>query len=168
MSPARIISTLLDRASGLSLTEGTNLFIGREPSNNLDTVTLYNLPAVFDSSDRLGIDESVIQVRVRNSDYETGYALMRGIQKELQSWVADSEIFGGEYSIEGIWLINSPMQITHDNRRFNLFTVSYRLSLLPADAGNRLQIGVTGTELFNVIVGADNVVEGADNVVATL
>jgi len=88
MNPASedVKDMLID--SDLGLTFATDLFIGKEPANPDDTVTIFDTPggAVGRTLD-VGADmeEPAIQIRVRNNGYMEGYAVAKNIQELLHN-----------------------------------------------------------------------------------
>ena len=72
--------------AGLSLVVGTNLFIGEEPPTPANTVTIYDTPGsapMLTQNRTERYDYPAIQIRVRNTIYLTGYALIEAIRVAL-------------------------------------------------------------------------------------
>ena len=66
------IKDMLEAESGLNLVFGVNLFVGREPSNPSDCVTIFDTLGMppqltFDASERY--EKPSIQIRVRSISY---------------------------------------------------------------------------------------------------
>jgi len=71
---------------GLGLTFTTDLFIGREPENPDNTVTIFDTPGgrpglVFEGSDNYF--RPSVQIRVRNLDYRGGWSIINNIKLGL-------------------------------------------------------------------------------------
>ena len=86
-APAEDIKDMLAAVSALGLTFNTNLFVGREPSKPDNTVTIFDTPG-FPPQVTLGIGDDdyyypSVQIRVRNLDYNTGWALIQSIETSL-------------------------------------------------------------------------------------
>lgn len=81
-TPSEDIKDMLEGESSFGLAFPTNLGIGREPARPLDYVTIFDIPG---GERELTIQNDVqyhrpsIQIRVRNIDYLTGYALILAI-----------------------------------------------------------------------------------------
>jgi hypothetical protein len=76
-------------AGGLSLTFGTNLFVGKEPESPDSCVTIFDTPGAppdryFNQSQKY--DRPSIQIRVRDNDYRNGWALTNSIKNLLHSY----------------------------------------------------------------------------------
>jgi len=74
-------------AAGLELTYGTNLFIGREPPEPKSCVTIFDTAGRPAQLTIAGKGEDYfypsIQIRVRNTAYDTGWALIQNIRTSL-------------------------------------------------------------------------------------
>lgn len=86
--PSEDVKDMLEAESGLSLTFATNLFIGSEPPEPDDCVTIFDTPG---SPPELTFTKGenyfypAIQVRVRNKSYQDGYSLLKNIQASLHA-----------------------------------------------------------------------------------
>ena len=81
------IKDMLEAVSALGLPFSTNLFIGKEPAKPDNTVTIFDTPG-FSPQATLGIGDDdyyspSVQIRVRNRDYLTGWALIHDIMVSL-------------------------------------------------------------------------------------
>lgn len=79
------IKDILEYESSLGLVFGTNLFIGREPVTPIDCVTIYD---TYGSAPDISLNyennyNPSVQIRVRNVDYLTGWALIENISTML-------------------------------------------------------------------------------------
>lgn len=79
------VKDMLEAVSSLGLTFATNLFVAKEPNEPRDTVTIFDTPGARPQLSTGGCKYyySSIQIRVRNKDYQTGYALAENIQNLL-------------------------------------------------------------------------------------
>jgi hypothetical protein len=86
MSPADDVREMLE-AESLGLTFQTNLFVGREPSQPDNCVSIFDIPSYMPPELTLENDADLhypsIQIRVRNKSYITGYDLIFDIMKTL-------------------------------------------------------------------------------------
>lgn len=78
------IKDLLEAQSSLGLVFGTNLFIGREPAEPADCVTIFDVPGKPPRMTLAGKDGiihyySTVYIRVRNGSYPDGMTLLRNI-----------------------------------------------------------------------------------------
>jgi len=100
MNPTSVdIKDMLVAESSLGLTFATNLFIGKEPSSPNNCVTIFDTPGsgpdkAFDNSSKYY--RPSIQIRVRNSNYLTGWQVIHSI-KELLHCADPSEWNGTNY-----------------------------------------------------------------------
>lgn len=85
-APSVDIKDMLEAESSLGLTFATNLFIGKEPSQPDNCVTIYDTPG---GPPDLGLDKDdkyqypSVQIRVRNNGYTTGWDLADDIKDVL-------------------------------------------------------------------------------------
>jgi len=87
MNPASIdVKDMLENESSLGLIFATNLFVGKEPTTPANCVTVFDTPGGLDdvtlNNDSV-YQRPFIQIRVRNLDYDTGWALIDGIRDLL-------------------------------------------------------------------------------------
>ena len=112
------IKDMIEAESALSLEFATNLFIGVEPKEPNDTVTIFDTPG---GSPALGLTSQgyeypSIQIRARNLNYLTGWNLMESI-KTLFHGRAQETWNGTLYSV--IYVANGPAMLDRDdNGRF--------------------------------------------------
>src|SRR4030043_2162861 len=81
------IADMLEEESSLGLTLGIggNLFVGREPHTPVNSVTIFDTsgyPPLM-TLDTQGFYRPSVQIRVRNTDYVTGYNLIWAIMAFL-------------------------------------------------------------------------------------
>jgi hypothetical protein len=96
--PALDIKDILEAESSLALTFATDLFVGKEPPNPNNSVTIFDTPG---RRPMLGISTGndyffpSVQVRVRNEDYTTGWNLINDIKEKLHGRA--NETWNGAY-----------------------------------------------------------------------
>jgi len=84
--PSEDIKDMLEDESSLGLTFATNLFIGREPSQPDDCVTIfdtYGFPPLLTLDGKDAYYYPSVQILVRNSSYTTGLELIQDIRTVL-------------------------------------------------------------------------------------
>lgn len=80
------IKDMLTADTDLSLTFATNLFIGREPVNPDNCVTIFDTPGFppeMTLDGNSGYEYPSIQIRVRNKTYQAGWAKAQAIKDSL-------------------------------------------------------------------------------------
>ena len=79
------IKNMIEAESSLGLVALDNLFIGRKPSKPNDCVTIYDTDSITNSTLSKGEEyyTDAVQIRVRNTDYLTGWALINAIMLSL-------------------------------------------------------------------------------------
>jgi hypothetical protein len=85
-APSVDIKDMLEADSALGLAYKTNLFIGREPSKPIDTVTIFDFsvrkPSI--SLDKQNYYYTAPQIRVKSNNYVDGWNLIDSIMNSLQ------------------------------------------------------------------------------------
>lgn len=99
MNPTSVdVRDIIESDSSLDLVFQTNLFIGQEPSSPDNCVVIFDTPG-FPPMLTLGNDSQYyypsIQIRVRNRDYQDGYALISSIVVLLHGKA--QEVLNGTY-----------------------------------------------------------------------
>lgn len=84
-APTEDIKDMLEAESALDLTFATNLFVGKEPADPDNCVTIFDTPGL---PPQLTFDKAIyqypsIQIRVRNRAYMTGWTLANDIKDVL-------------------------------------------------------------------------------------
>lgn len=84
-APSVDIAAMLEAESSLGLVLGTNLFVGGEPADPVDSVTIFDTQGL---SPEFGLDtfnyyNPSIQIRVRDSKYVDGWDLINAIKIAL-------------------------------------------------------------------------------------
>lgn len=114
------IKDMLVADSSLGLIYGTNLFIGMEPSNPKNCVTIFDTPGFPPdlSMDLSTYERPSIQIRVRNISYLTGMGLAQSILTALNG--RSKEVWNESF-YSGIFCANGPALLdwdTNSNARF--------------------------------------------------
>jgi len=128
MNPAsRDICSILEGQSSLGLTFASNLFVGKEPAQPDNCVTVFDIPGMEPS---LMIDGSSgnlfpsVQVRVRNNSYKDGWDLIHNIENILHG--IHSEVWNGtEYLL--IEATNNPFLLDWDDNNRARFVVDFNI-----------------------------------------
>jgi len=134
--PSIDIKDLLAADAGLALTFATNLFIGLEPAEPDDCVTIYDTPgrptlAVVDpkaSTDNNYYYPSV-QIRVRNQSYETGWDLIHDIEVLLHG---KAHFTANGFKYESILTFSPPSFLMWDENRRASFVTTLDLQRQPS------------------------------------
>ena len=87
-APSIDIADILVAESALGLSLKSNLFIGREPAEPNDCVTVYDTPGfppvlTLDQAEQAILERPSVQIRVRNRNYLTGWNLIHDITTAL-------------------------------------------------------------------------------------
>lgn len=124
-SSAEDISSVLASA-GLGLTEGTNLYISREPDSPAAVVTLFDTGGSEPSSGTEKNEFPTIQVRVRGTvmNYETAYDLIDSIKSTLHN-LASQTINSTKYI--GVWASSDIIALGYDASDRPILTLNFRI-----------------------------------------
>ena len=130
-SPAEDIKDMLVAESSLGLdfqTDGTgNLYIGKEPGKPNDCITIFDTPgAPPQLTLRRGEEYHYpsVQIRVRNTKYEVGWALIQDIQTALHSRA--QEVWNGVlYSV--IYCSSGPFHLDWDDNNRARFIINFNI-----------------------------------------
>jgi hypothetical protein len=146
------IKDMLEAQSSLGLVFKTNLFIGREPKSPNNTVTIFDTPGAppmktLTPGENYYYDS--FQIRLRTTDYQTGYALLKSIEEYLHV-ISQQTVNETYYSI-----IYCSLPITmldwDDNNRVHLvatFEVQRRDLYVPApDIPSNIVLSATPTTI---------------------
>lgn len=128
-SPAHDIQKILttEMDSSIALTLGQTLFIGREPSKPANCVTIFDTPG---GSPQLSpniledYEYMAIQIRVRSTDYTTGWNLIQQIQLLLHGR-ASYESSGFVYTV--IYCSSGPAMLDWDGNNNVRFIINFKL-----------------------------------------
>lgn len=113
-------------AGGLGLVFTTNLFIGKEPTTPKNCVTLFDThgrPPDLGLTSQ-GYERPSVQIRVRHTDYRTGWALAQNIKdllhgKEHETWN------GTLYTV--IYCSSGPALLDWDDNNNVRFVVNFNM-----------------------------------------
>lgn len=115
--------------SALGLVFADDLFIGREPVKPNDCVTIFDTPGF---PPLLTLDEGnpgyyypSVQIRVRNTDYLTGWNLIHDITASLHGRVNEMSLEGILYTI--IYCSSGPAMLDWDENDRVRFIVNFNL-----------------------------------------
>jgi len=117
-------------AAGLGLVVSTNLFKGQEPSAPANCVTVYDTPGgpAELTMDKQGYYHPAIQVRVRNTNYDNGYALIDLIKNVLHG--LSHEVWNGT-SYEFIQCDQDPFLLDYDGSGRPRFVCNFSIQRRP-------------------------------------
>ena len=131
-APSVDIAAMLVADTDLGLTIGTNLFVGREPDGKNtadDTVTVFDTGATgpqltLDGVDSANYEYTAVQIRVRNTDYRTGWALAQDIMTSLHGR-AQETVNDTLYSV--IYTSSGPALLDWDQNHRARFIVNFNI-----------------------------------------
>ena len=121
------IKDMLEAESSLGLTFGTDLFIGKEPKDPDDTVTIFD---TMGFPDTLNLDPTEIyqypscQIRIRANDYSVGMGLAQNIKDSLHGR-ANETWNGALYTV--IRCVGGPAVLDWDDSDRVLFIINFNL-----------------------------------------
>lgn len=98
------------------------LYIGKEPLQPDDAVTIYDTGGPFDNPDGPYYSPT-IQVRVRSHSYDDGYTRAEAIRDQLI--IPTARVIGG-WLYTGFWLLSDVVKIGTDDKNRELFTVNFQ------------------------------------------
>ena len=127
MSPPSIdIKTLLMNASALGLSYELNLFVSKEPTTPDDCVTIYDTPGgVPDlTMDNVEYNRPSTQVRVRATDYTTGWTLIHDIKRALHG---KGPMRVGDTLYTVILCTGEPFMLGRDERNRVIFVANFNM-----------------------------------------
>lgn len=135
-SPATDISSFL-QAQGVG-TEGTNLFIGREPADPDFVVSIYDTGGFLPNPKYLR-DEPTIQVRVRGNknDYNNAWIKMQEI-KDVMLGAQLQVLNGTDYVL--FVLATDPISLGYDESNRPLIVSNWNLVREMQSGGNRVAL----------------------------
>ena len=125
-APSVDIAAILEGSSSLGLTFNENLFVGREPSKPPNCVIIFDtpgLPPQLNLTDQ-GYEHPSIQIRVRNSSYETGWALISEI-KEILHGIGQEIV--GTVLYSAIYCAHGPFLLDWDDSSRARFVITFNL-----------------------------------------
>lgn len=125
MTPvSKDISVILESVLTLDLSLGVNLFIGTEPAEIAECVTLYDIPGAFPSVS-LSNEEykyEAFQVRIRGAEYLRTYERACDIREALKN--KDNAMHNGNfYTI--IKCVTLPYHLGRDTKNRQIFIINF-------------------------------------------
>ncbi len=120
------ISEILEDCSALGLQFNLNLFIGKEPTNPRNCVTIFDTPGfppTLTLDQATGYEYPSIQIRVRNASYESAFAIAQDIMDVLHG-LTDSKN-GVSYVM--IRCTNGPFLLDWDENNNARFVVNFNI-----------------------------------------
>ena len=121
------IKDMLEAVSSLGLEFGVDLFVGREPSDPDDCVTIFDTggyPPQLTMTQGEDFYSPSVQIRVRNNSYLTGYNLISDIVTALHGQ-AQETWNGVLYSV--IKAVSDPALLDWDDNQRARFIVNFNL-----------------------------------------
>ncbi|MFA5935006.1 MAG: minor capsid protein [Candidatus Paceibacterota bacterium] len=118
------IVTILEDESSLGLTFPTNLGTGKEPTSPSNTVTIFDTggqPPQL-TLDIKGLEYPSVQIRVRNINYQTGWALIESIKTVLHG-LSQVTVNGTLYSV--IYCASGPALLDWDDNSRARFIINF-------------------------------------------
>ena len=119
------IKTMLTTPSSLALTFGTDLFIGQEPKEPDDCVTIFDTPSFPPDITLDKVDDyynSSCQILIRNKDYPTGLAFARDIMVYILDRVGET-VNGTLYTV--IRATGEPSWLDRDQNNRPRFIINF-------------------------------------------
>lgn len=124
---AEDIKDILLGESSLELTFGTDLFVGREPAEPNDCVTIFDTsgqpPQLTLEEEGATLNYDSFQIRVRNTSYRDGWDVIESIQ-DLLHGRANETWNGTMYSV--IFCSSGPALLEWDENDRVKFIINYR------------------------------------------
>lgn len=120
------IATILVNG-GLNLALATNLFIGMEPTKPINTVSIFDgvsSPAGLTFTKGENYFYDAVQIRVRNMDYQAGYAMANSIRLLLHG-TGQATINGTLYSL--IYCSSGPAMLGKDDNGRCIFISNFEI-----------------------------------------
>jgi len=127
-SPSQDIKDMLVADTDLSLVYATDLFIGKEPADPKNCVTIFDTGGAPPQLTMAGKGEDYfypsIQIRVRNTKYTTGWTLIQNIRTSLHGR-AQETWNGTLYS--GIFCSSGPALLDWDENHRVRFVINFNI-----------------------------------------
>ncbi len=112
---------------------GVDLFIGKEPSDPANCLTLFDTGG-GEQNAKLALDDTDLQIRVRDVNYLDGYAKLNSVKLLLEG--KESFVVNANKYI-GIWATSNIAFMKRDENDRSIFTANFRLTREPSETGNR-------------------------------
>ena len=114
-------------------TFGTDIFIGREPDEPNNCITIYDTGG-GEPNAKWREDNPTIQIRVRNSSYESGYDKIIGVRDKLLGRPPET-VNTTDYI--GIWASSDIIPMERDNQERSIFVTNFRIIREPSVGDHR-------------------------------
>jgi len=128
-SPSEDIKNMLVADTDLSLVFAENLFIAVEPTIPKNCVTIFDTPGGPPQLTLAGKGKDYfypsVQIRVRNTDYVTGWALIQDIRTSLHGRAQETSSDGTLYSV--IYCSSGPAMLDWDENSRVRFIINFNL-----------------------------------------
>jgi hypothetical protein len=132
--PSEIIMDLIASSlAGEGWIKTKNLFVGHEPETPANVCTIFDYEAGVQNP-KLNYDMLWVQVRMRGQGYLETYRKLKKISLLLNGI---SPFNSGTDRVEGIWIQNPVTPLGRDSKNNFLFTINFRILIIPAEAGHR-------------------------------
>ena len=121
------VVNILEDESNLGLTLATNLFIGKEPTTPSNTVTIFDttsMPPQF-NLDTQGFEYPSVQIRVRATNYVTGWGLIESIKSVLHG---TAQLVVGDTLYSAIYCASGPALLDWDDNSRARFIINFNAS----------------------------------------
>jgi hypothetical protein len=125
-APSVDIVDMLEAESSLGLTHLVNLFIGREPSEPSNCVTIfdtYGLPPQLNLTSQ-GYERPTVQIRVRNNSYIDGWTIIENIKNILHG-IGNETWNGATYTV--IYCAYGPGLLDWDDKSRARFIINFNV-----------------------------------------
>lgn len=104
-------------------TFGLNIFIGREPIDPDEVITLYDTGDSQPSDPKYLLDYPTIQIRSRAKSYETAYSKLADIKEKI---IGNEKVTINGTQYVGMYVVNDIHFLQYDFRDRSIFTVNFR------------------------------------------
>jgi len=121
-TPAYDIAQIIGDLSTMP-TYGTGLYVSSEPLVPDDTITIFDTGG-FPPDVASNYQRPTVQVRVRNRNYISGYAILSEIKDLLHGSNSFEE---GGYIYTGIWAMGDIIPLGYDSNGRALLTLNFRI-----------------------------------------
>jgi len=125
-SSSEDIKDMLEAVSSLGLIYASNLFRGKEPTTPSNCVTIFDTVGTNPdlTLDQLSLFNPSVQIRVRSTDYDTGWDLIQAISNTLHAR-AQETWNGTLYSV--IYISSGPAMLQWDDNDRVIFIVNFNI-----------------------------------------
>jgi hypothetical protein len=132
-APSVDIAAMLTADSSLNLVIATNMFIGKEPVAPHNSITILDMEGRAPQLTYAGQGEAyyypLIQIRVRNKDYRTGWNLTHNIMESLHGRAGET---WNDALYTVIYCSGGPALLDWDDNELVTFIVNFNLQRRPS------------------------------------